>query len=56
MASNETIKIYQNQYVDFLRFLFRVDSLKFKKDLEVVYNMGVLKHFVPLGHILVWGY
>ena len=27
------------------QILFTVDSLQFKKDLEVVYNMGVLKHY-----------
>ena len=52
------------------QILFTVDSLKFEKDLEVVCNMGVLKHyapwdifwsggieiFCPQGRILDWGY
>ena len=30
------MKICQGQHVDFLRFLFTEDSLKIKKDLEIV--------------------
>ena len=36
MCNSKTIKIYPNQHADPLRFLFTEDSLKFKKDLELV--------------------
>ena len=35
-TNTKTIKIYRNQHVDLLRFIFIEDSLKIKKGLELV--------------------
>ena len=41
-CESKTIKTCQNQHVDFLRFLFTVDSLKIEKNLGLVSRTHLL--------------
>ena len=40
-CNNKAVKLCQNQNADFLRFLFRENYLKTKKDLELVLRLHV---------------
>ena len=46
MCNKKTIEISQNQHGDLLRFLFTEDSLKLKKDLELVSRQNFPQNFM----------
>ena len=57
--SSKTVKTCQNQYAEFLRFLFKGDSLQTQKDLELVsrthFLMNVFrKFFFLLSYYINW--